>query len=52
MEWLDISTLNTRTLYPSKLRHPIMRFFTGKPYPAYLGNEAIGDPEVTDELFP
>ena len=47
-EWLDIATLNTTPLYPSKLRRQIMNLYEGKPYQVYLGNEEIGDPEVTD----
>lgn len=47
VDWLDIATLNTSTLYPSKLRRPIMDLAAGKPYPVYLGNESAGDPEVT-----
>lgn len=46
--WLDIKTLNTTPLYPSKLRRQIMNLFEGKAYQVYLGNEEIGDPEVTD----
>lgn len=46
--WLDIKTLNTTPLYPSKLRRQIMNLYEGKPYKVYLGNEEIGDPEVTD----
>ena len=48
VEWLDIATLNTSKLYPSKLRRPIMNLAAGKPHPTYLGNESAGDPEVTD----
>ena len=47
-DWLDIKTLNTTPLYPSKLRRQIMNLFQGKEYKVYLGNEEIGDPEVTD----
>ncbi len=47
-EWLDIKTLNTAPLYPSKLRRQIMNLHEGKAYMVYLGNEEIGDPEVTD----
>lgn len=47
-KWLDISTLNTAPLYPSKLRRQIMNLQEGKPYKVYLGNEEIGDPEVTE----
>lgn len=47
-EWLDIKTLNKTPLYPSKLRRQIMNLYEGKPYKVYLGNEEIGDPEVTD----
>ena len=46
--WLDIRTLNTAPLYPSKLRRQIMNLYEGKAYQVYLGNEEIGDPEVTD----
>lgn len=48
VEWLDIEKLNTLPLYPSKLRRPIMDFWAGKPVRAYLGNENMGDPEITD----
>ncbi len=48
VEWLDISTLNTTPLYPSKLRRQIMNLQEGKSYKIYLGNEEIGDPEITD----
>jgi 8-oxo-dGTP pyrophosphatase MutT (NUDIX family) len=47
-DWLDIKTLNTAPLYPSKLRRQIMNLYEGKEYNVYLGNEEIGDPEVTD----
>lgn len=47
VEWLDIKTLNTSKLYPSKLRRQIMNLVEGKPYRVYLGNESAGDPEVT-----
>ena len=47
-DWLDIQTLNQAPLYPSKLRRQIMNLHQGKPYKVYLGNEEIGDPEVTD----
>ena len=46
--WLDIKTLNTAPLYPSKLRRQIMNLYEGKAYQVYLGNEEIGDPEVTN----
>lgn len=48
VDWLDIKTLNTSQLYPSKLRRQIMNYCEGKPYRTYLGNEEAGDPEVTD----
>lgn len=48
VDWLDIDTLNTQPLYPSKLRRQIMNYWQGKPYRRYLGNESIGDPEQTD----
>ena len=47
-EWLDIKTLNTTPLYPSKLRRQIMNLYEGKEYKVYLGNEEIGAPEVTN----
>lgn len=48
IEWLDISALNLKPLYPSKLRRQIMNFYQGKPYQVYLGNEEAGDPECTE----
>jgi len=48
VEWLEIDKLNMLPLYPSKLRRPIMDFCAGKPVRTYLGNENMGDPEVTD----
>ena len=47
-DWLDIKTLNTAPLYPSKLRRQIMNLHEGKKHRVYLGNEEIGDPEATD----
>ena len=47
-DWLDIKTLNKAPLYPSKLRRQIMNLYEEKAYKVYLGNEEIGDPEVTD----
>lgn len=47
-DWLDIETLNHAPLYPSKLRRQIMNLYEGKEYKIYLGNEEIGDPEITD----
>ena len=47
-EWLPIDTLNRSPLYPSKLRRPIMDLFSGKKTRVYLGNENVGDPEITD----
>ena len=44
-DWLDIKTLNTAPLYPSKMRRQIMKLHEGKKYKVYLGNEEIGDPE-------
>ncbi|MBR3504699.1 MAG: NUDIX domain-containing protein [Clostridia bacterium] len=46
--WLDISTLNTAPLYPSRLRRAVMNLYESKPHAVYLGNEEAGDPEVTD----
>jgi len=48
VEWLDLATLNTAPLYPSKLRRQIMNLYEGKPHKVYLGNEEAGDPEITD----
>lgn len=47
-DWLDIETLNTQPLYPSKLRRQIMNLHEGRPYITYLGNEEEGDPECLD----
>ena len=47
-EWLDIATLNRMPLYPSRLRRPIMDLYEGKKIAVYLGNENMGDPEITD----
>ena len=47
-EWLDIRALNRLPLYPSRLRRPIMDLCAGKRTPVYLGNENMGDPEITD----
>lgn len=47
-DWLDIATLNHAPLYPSRLRRQIMNLYEGKEYKVYLGNEEIGDPEITD----
>ena len=47
-EWLPVDTLNRASLYPSKLRRPIMDLCAGKKTAVYLGNENAGDPEVTD----
>ena len=45
---LEIATLNKAPLYPSKLRRAIMNYYEGKETPVYLGNENVGDPEITD----
>jgi 8-oxo-dGTP pyrophosphatase MutT (NUDIX family) len=47
-DWLDIKTLNTQPLYPSKLRRQIMNLYEGKPHKVYLGNEEAGDPECLE----
>ena len=47
-DWLDIKSLNTTPLYPSKLRRQIMNLYEGKAYKVYLGNEEMGDPEVVE----
>ena len=46
-EWLPIDGLNRAPLYPSRLRRPIMDLIAGKAVPVYLGNENMGDPEIT-----
>ena len=46
--WLDVASLNSLPLYPSRLRRAIMRYAAGTAGPAYLGNECIGDPPCTD----
>lgn len=43
-----IKTLNLAPLYPSRLRRQIMNLYEGKEYKVYLGNEEVGDPEITD----
>lgn len=48
VEWLPLHQLKLLPLYPSKLRRQIMNFYEHKPYQVYLGNEEVGDPEVTD----
>ena len=48
IEWLDISELNLKPLYPSRLRRQIMNFYEGKPYRVYLGNEEVGEPECVE----
>lgn len=47
-DWLEIGKLNRLPLYPSKLRRPIMNLYEGKPNSVWLGNECVGDPEITD----
>lgn len=47
-DWLELAALNKAPLYPSRLRRPIMNLIEGKPHPIYLGNECMGDPEITD----
>ena len=46
--WLDVATLNTAPLYPSRLRRALMNLWAGRPHPVYLGNEEMGDPEITE----
>jgi len=48
VEWLEISSLSTQPLYPSRLRRQIMNYYEGKPHRVYLGNEEAGDPECTE----
>ena len=49
IEWLDIASLLSYPLYPSKLRRQIMNYYLGRSYKVYLGNEEIGDPEYLEE---
>lgn len=46
-EWLEIKTLNTAPLYPSRLRRAIMNLYGEEHSRIYLGNENIGDPEIS-----
>jgi hypothetical protein len=43
-DWLDIETLLSQPLYPSKLRRQIIHLYHGEKYKTYLGNEEPGDP--------
>jgi len=47
-EWLDIETLISQPLYPSKLRRQIINLYHGEKYKNYLGNEEAGDPECLE----
>ncbi len=47
-DWLDIKTLISQPLYPSKLRRQIMNLYQGEKYKIYLGNEEAGDPECLE----
>ena len=48
IEWLPLETLNLAQLYPSRLRRAVMNLWQGKDTPVYLGNENMGDPEITE----
>ena len=48
LEWLELSSLNTSRLYPSKMRRAIMNYYEGRQYQKYLGNEEIGDVECLE----
>lgn len=48
VEWLDIETLLSQPLYPSRLRRQIMNVYEGKAHKVYLGNEEAGDPECLE----
>ena len=48
VEWLDISNLLHKPLYPSRLRRQIMNYAQDLPYKTYLGNENAGDPEYLE----
>lgn len=47
-DWLDIETLISQPLYPSKLRRQIINLYHGEKYKTYLGNEEVGDPECLE----
>lgn len=47
-DWLDIETLLSQPLYPSRLRRQIIRLYHGEKYKTYLGNEEAGDPECLE----
>lgn len=47
-DWLDIETLISQPLYPSKLRRQIINLYHGEKYKIYLGNEEAGDPECLE----
>lgn len=42
VEWLEIDTLESAPLYPSKLRRQIMDFYHNRPHKIYLGDESMG----------
>ncbi|MBR2286825.1 MAG: NUDIX domain-containing protein [Clostridia bacterium] len=46
--WLELTSLNRAPLYPSRLRRAIMDYAQGKHEKVYLGNENVGDPEISD----
>lgn len=48
IEWLPLETLNREPLYPSRLRRAVMNLWQGIETPVYLGNENMGDPEITE----
>ncbi|WMJ22853.1 NUDIX domain-containing protein [Paludicola sp. MB14-C6] len=47
-DWLDIETLISKPLYPSKLRRQIIDLYHGNKYQTYLGNEEAGDTECLE----
>jgi ADP-ribose pyrophosphatase YjhB (NUDIX family) len=47
-DWLDIETLISQPLYPSKLRRQIINIYHGEKYKTYLGNEEAGDSECLE----
>lgn len=47
-DWLDIETLISQPLYPSKLRRQIINLYHGEKYKTYLGNEEAGDSECLE----
>ncbi len=50
VEWLDVASLYSAPLYPSRLRAAITEHCAGRRREVYLGCESEGDPEVRTPL--